>query len=734
MKFEKTNHLILIIHKIKSMNKSLIWSFIAASALVTTSCNNEEIISDSTQMETSQTLPVSFKIGVGNQISTYAIQTHMGGWSNYWTEKAAHNGEECPAFAGYTPRAVLQIFEASQAETDAAPVATVYEHFVGEDTNATINIDNLNLVPETKYIAVLWVDFAKTDTKETDAFYNTQNLKKVSMMPRDTEHHTLSPELRDAYSDNVTFMVKGDGTYVTYDAQGTETSVSTIQMEAKRSLGKLRVIMTDYQGKEAWAKVLDPAKFDNAMNMVQIQTSLNTEFNALNGTTKYQTNEETWTLVHGYEWGKGPVIEAESDLYTAWVDANYEDVTDGNSKTATYPVINYNYFLPVGTDQANGIPVTLTLYHQGDESKGYTNPEGATALKTTAMNNIPIMRNCLTTLAGNFYSYDTKFDITVNDMFTNEEIMHSDENGTINADKFVDVEGATLSFTRDAEGYITGVETSEAAGLSDSNVKAVIDYIEKLCTSKYGQKIQNVTLKATTAGILDQTLNFEGVKAEVINIEISDQANVEAIDYTNLTSPLVVTLNDCQFTVGNSITIVSQSDVTLTGENSTFIQSQIKATGKVIFQGGTCTYGAITATAAAIDFNRATYAAVTADANEVSFKGGFHEGEITVNKNQANGTAFFETGMFYENIDCWSNASILNNKLSANKVFTMKGTEEAHTLYIYKSDAAFGTLNADRTIEGNKQKAIHTIEATKAIIDLYGESSLENNFILNVKE
>lgn len=713
------------------MNKSLIWSFIAASALVTTSCNNEEIISDSTQMETSQTLPVSFKIGVGNQISTYAIQTHMGGWSNYWTEKAAHNGKECPAFAGYTPRAVLQIFEASQADnTEAAPVATVYEHFVGEGTDATINIDNLNLVPETKYIAVLWVDFAGTDSKETDAFYNTQNLKKVSMMSRDTEHHTLSPELRDAYSDNVTFMVKGDGTYVTYDAQDTETSVSTIQMEAKRSLGKLRVIMTDYQGKEAWAKVLDPAKFNNAMNMVQIQTNLNTEFNALKGTTKYQTNEETWTLVHGYQWGKGPVIEAESDLYTAWVDANYEDVTDGNGNTATYPVINYNYFLPVGTDQANGIPVTLTLYHQGDESKGYTNPEGATALKTTAMNNIPIMRNCLTTLAGNFYSYDTKFDITVNDMFTNEEIMHSDENGTIDADKFADVEGATLSFTRDADGYITGVETSEAAGLSDSNVKAVIDYIEKLCTSEYGQKIQNVTLKATTAGILDQKLDFEGVKAGVINIEISNQANVEAIDYSNLTSPLVVTLNDCQFTVGNSITIVSQSDVTLTGENSTFIQSQIKATGKVIFQGGTCTYDAITATAAAIDFNRATYAVVTADANEVSFKGGFHKGKITVNKGQTDGTAFFETGMFYENIDCWSNASILNNKLSAEKVFTMKGTETGHTLYIYKSDAAFGTLNADRAIEGNNQEAIHTIEATEAIINLYGESTLQNNFII----
>lgn len=711
------------------MNKSLIWSFIAASALVTTSCNNEEIISDSTQMETSQMLPVSFKIGVGNQISTYAIQTHMGGWSNYWTEKAAHNGEECPAFAGYTPRAVLQIFEASQAETDAAPVATVYEHFVGEGTNATINIDNLNLVPETKYIAVLWVDFARTNSPKTDAFYNTQNLKKVSMMPRDTEHHTLSPELRDAYSDNVTFMVKGDGTYVTYDAQGNEESVPTIQMEAKRSLGKLRVIMTDYQGKEAWAKVLDPAKFDNAMNMVQIQTSLNTEFNALNGTTKYQTNEETWTLVHGYEWGKGPVIEAESDLYTAWVDTNYEDVTEENQKAA-YPVINYNYFLPVGTDQANGIPVTLTLYHQGDESKGYTDPTGATALKTTVMNNIPIMRNCLTTLAGNFYSYDTKFDITVNDMFTNEEIMHSDENGTIDADKFAAVEGATLSFTRDADGYITGVETSEAAELSDSNVKAVIDYIEKLCTSKYGQKIQNVTLKATTAGILDQTLNFEGVKAGVINIEISDQANVEAIDYTNLTSPLVVTLNNCQFTQGNSITIVSQSDVTLTGENSTFTQSQIVADGKVVFQGGTCTYGAITATAAAIDFNRATYAAIAADANEVSFKGGTYNGEITVNKGQTDGTAYFETGMFYENIDCWSNASILNNELSADKVFTMKGTETGHTLYIYKNNAAFGTLNADRAIEGDKQKAIHIIEATEAIIKLYGESTLQNNFIV----
>lgn len=712
------------------MNKSLIWSFIAASALVTTSCNNEEIISDSTQMETSQMLPVSFKIGVGNQISTYAIQTHMGGWSNYWTEKAAHNGKECPAFAGYTPRAVLQIFEASQAETDAAPVATVYEHFVGEGTDASINIDNLNLVPETKYIAVLWVDFARTDSPKTDAFYKTQNLKKVSMMPRDTEHHTLSPELRDAYSDNVTFMVKRDGTYVTYDAQDAEKSVPTIQMKATRSLGKLRVIMTDYQGKEAWAKVLDPTKFDNAMNMVQIQTSLNTEFNALNGTTKYQTNENKWTLVHGYQWGKGPVIEAESDLYTAWVDTNYEDVTEENGKKAAYPVINYNYFLPVGTDQANGIPVTLTLYHQGDESKGYTNPEGATALKTTAMNNIPIMRNCLTTLAGNFYSYDTKFDITVNDMFTNEEIMHSDENGTIDADKFAAVEGATLLFTRDADGYITGVETSEAAGLSDSNVKAVIDYIEKLCTSKYGQKIQNVTLKATTAGILDQTLDFEGVKAGVINIEISDQANVKAIDYSNLTSPLVVTLNGCQFTEGNSITIVSESDVTLTGENSTFIQSQIVTDGKVVFQGGTCTYDAITAKAAAIDFNRATYAAITADAKEVSFKGGFHNGEITVNKGQTDGTAYFEAGMFNENINCWSNASILNNELSADKVFTMKGTETGHTLYIYKNNAAFGTLNADRAIEGDKQKAIHIIEATEAIIKLYGESTLQNNFIV----
>lgn len=344
------------------------------------------------------------------------------------------------------------------------------------------------------------------------------------------------------------------------------------------------------------------------------------------------------------------------------------------------------------------------------------------------------MRNCLTTLAGNFYSYDTKFDITVNDMFTNEEIMHSDENGTIDADKFADVEGATLSFTRDADGYITGVETSEAAGLSDSNVKAVIDYIEKLCTSEYGQKIQNVTLKATTAGILDQTLDFKGVKAEVINIEISNQAKVESIDYINLTSPLVVTLNKCQFTERNSITIVSKSNVTLTGENSTFIQSQIVADGKVVFQGGTCTYDAITAKAAAIDFKMATYAAITADANEVCFQGGFHRGKITVNQNQTDGTAFFETGMFYENIDCWSNASILNNKLSAGKVFTMKGTETGHTLYIYKEDAAFGTLNADRATVGDEQTAIHTIIAKQAIINLYGESSLQNNFKLEVQK
>ena len=60
----------------------------------------------------------------------------------------------------------------------------------------------------------------------------------------------------------------------------------------------------------------------------------------------------------------------------------------------------------------------------------------------------------------------------------------------------------------------------------------------------------------------------------------------------------------------------------------------------------------------------------------------------------------------------------------------MKGTETGHTLYIYKNNAAFGTLNADRAIEGDKQKAIHIIEATEAIIKLYGESTLQNNFIV----
>ena len=84
------------------MKKSLFWSLIAATAMMT-ACGDDAFV-DNQQVVTGEETPVAFKINMGNAISTYAgTDFSKGGWSN-WKDSDTEMIEEVNV------RATLQVF------------------------------------------------------------------------------------------------------------------------------------------------------------------------------------------------------------------------------------------------------------------------------------------------------------------------------------------------------------------------------------------------------------------------------------------------------------------------------------------------------------------------------------------------------------------------------------------------------------------------------------------------
>lgn len=268
------------------------------------------------------------------------------------------------ASADYTLRYILEIYD----QNDNRSQEILYAH-----TDAKTATFKPHLIPGRKYTFVVWVDIVPASSvptngdKAADVHYNTSDLRNVTII-----EDTWLPmdETRDAFT----------GTATVNNLE----SISTITVNCTRPFGKLRVITKDMVAVSNLGVTPEYAK-------VEYTNVPKYSFNAFNGT--YTKADGTFAKTHA--------------MFNI---ANY--ASNNASEMALYT--DY-FFAP--EEQVALNTFTMTVYDTNDVASVIT--------ATTFTTEIPVKRNTLTTVKGNFLTLqDVNLQVVVenNDSFTGVEI------------------------------------------------------------------------------------------------------------------------------------------------------------------------------------------------------------------------------------------------------------------------------------------------------------------------
>lgn len=457
------------------MKKSLFWSLIAATAMMT-ACGDDAFV-DNQQVVTGEETPVAFKINMGNAISTYAgTDFSKGGWSN-WKDS------DTEMIDAVNVRATLQIF----ANGGTAPYTQVRTVLTEAPGGNDIDLPEFRLAAGNSYTAVVWVDFvpksvtSSSTENRNDYYWKTENLANVSeleftegMMPI-----IETPEARDAYTGLIKFTVNADGTYNI--AEGTENnSITTaIPITATRKFAKISLILTDYDNKTEWADALNNIGEENILEYLGMEvTNLSTGYNALTQTpvsatptTKnyfhrpFDVASATSTSddVNGVKWHK------DGDKYYPIFDLNYV-IPEKAGKDATYSLSfkGYNVDQLVATEFTKAAAELTTINEVAD---------GLKLVAVRNASNVPVRTNAHTIINMNLYkAYSCT--VTIVDEFTGGtetvEITDDDKKQSTD-DHFIpegDVNGAHVVVVRGDDGKAISIDIT---GINKDNFDQVID-------------------------------------------------------------------------------------------------------------------------------------------------------------------------------------------------------------------------------------------------------------------
>ncbi|MBR2429095.1 MAG: hypothetical protein IKB15_03845 [Alistipes sp.] len=265
----------------------------------------------------------------------------------------------------YTLRYILEIYD----QNDNRSQEILYAHT--DAKNATFKP---HLIPGRKYTFVVWVDIVPASSvpatgKAADVHYNTSDLRNVTII-----EDTWLPmdETRDAFTGKFT-------------VDNLET-IGTITVNCTRPFGKLRVITKDMVAVSNLGVTPEYAK-------VEYTNVPKYSFNAFNGT--YTKADGTFAKTHA--------------MFNI---ADYASNDDDPSEMALYT--DY-FFAP--EEQVALNTFTMTVYDTDEEESKIT--------ATTFTSEIPVKRNTLTTVKGNFLTLqDVNLQVVVenNDSFTGSEI------------------------------------------------------------------------------------------------------------------------------------------------------------------------------------------------------------------------------------------------------------------------------------------------------------------------
>ena len=612
------------------MKKSLFWSLLAATAIMT-GCSNEEILDSQPQALSGEEVPVNFSINMGGDISTYATESAKGGWSNYKVDADMQ--------AAYNHRAIIQVF--TQSGDQAKPISEERVVLDEAPQSDEISINNLRLPAGHSYTAVVWVDFVTAGTSTTadrnDNYYDTENLRAVKVLGTSPLALDATPEGRDAYTGFISFTVNADGTY-DFDASTNQTSDVAIPITAKRPFGKVRLVLTDWDNKAQWAQYYaGQTKVMNALEMI-VGDNMATTYNALTGEPVYTGTEGAFTFTR--TWANADFTGAASATINGvnWIEVkNGITQVDGEDHKAVtgvadglYPVLDFNYFIPINNDDAASYKLGIKTY--GADANA---ADAQALISTRSFASIPVKTNCLTTIWGNFLTAGYNFTVTVNDEFdqfsqtvvkddaTSTDIVHNWGNATARVER--DATGKVIEIEVDAEGNYVDFDEEQWAkiiyeinrlgDISDATVlihasalPATTDFADLLPVGSVEIQLENTALaQATTIANSSSPLKITNEVAQTNAIAVTDAtSSVEIAGASNYAAVTVGTSTNATFSATGEIGAVVADAVNVAFNGAATYTSTVNTTGATTFAAGTFN-GVVTAQGTSVVINGGTF-------------------------------------------------------------------------------------------------------------------------------
>lgn len=686
------------------MKKSLFWSLIAATAMMT-ACGDDAFV-DNQQVVTGEETPVAFKINMGNAISTYAgTDFSKGGWSN-WKDA------DTEMIDAVNVRATLQIF-ANGGTSPYTQVRTVLTEAPGGND---IDLPEFRLAAGNSYTAVVWVDFvpksvtSSSTENRNDYYWKTENLANVSeleftegMMPI-----IETPEARDAYTGLIKFTVNADGTYNVADGAESNSITTAIPITATRKFAKISLILTDYDNKTEWADALNNIGEENILEYLGMEvTNLSTGYNALTQTpvsatptTKnyfhrpFDVASATSTSddVNGVKWHK------DGDKYYPIFDLNYV-IPEKAGKDATYSLSfkGYNVDQLVATEFTKAAAELTTINEVADGLK-------LVAIRNAS--NVPVRTNAHTIIKMNLYkAYSCT--VTIVDEFTGGtetvEITDDDKKQSTD-DHFIpegDVNGAHVVVVRGDDGKAISIDIT---GINKDNFDQVIDDLVamKNLSSAADETKPIINMSGTD---IPNPADFSDLTGNVTNdIKLTLTKDGQDIILEGLSNNITLDLPNIQ-----KFEVTSTADVTIE---------------KVVSNGWPTTIKAKNVTFAGTTYNSV---AITVE-KTATFNGGEYNSTVTVIGSEDTAKAIISGGTF-KDFNSSVNTTVNGGSLpyvdnDGNGVADYKLTmKNGKTLTIKKAGTVFGPLFAD---SGADCKLVYDSQDIKDLYSGYEGSNWSN--------
>lgn len=337
--------------------------YLSSLSLLFTACQNKDIEVNGSESDFSKDQEVTFSISLPVNDEMNSTRALYGDQSN-----SAAGGVTNVDMNAYDLRYQLAIYRVDGTETPVAvaPIKKVVDRY----EPVTFS---LRLTPNRTYKAVVWADFVTQGT-DTDLHYNTTDFKAITYVDP-TKEDVLNVESRDAY-------------FVTKEFQVANAGVQQ-SLVLKRPFAKLRLITTD------WG--LSGLEMANKFKVTYYNCKRFKNINAVTGESAHDVLPAT-----------------ESKFYTGTIDKAQKEYALSYDLSANNRTIIVDYLM---TDVSGQTPIHLKI-----EALDDTTPIASHELKT----NVPIQRNWLTTIIGNFLSHNATFNISIDETFVNEWVITGD--------------------------------------------------------------------------------------------------------------------------------------------------------------------------------------------------------------------------------------------------------------------------------------------------------------------